>query len=145
MTLDQPVAAYAGVFYEKGGKAEHAKDFQKAIQYYQQALFHNPKHTDSLNRLGHIYYSLGEHQKGISYFLQTSSLVNREWKYWDAIMETGKYYMGKGDYLTAIYYLRRGIHQTKETQTFYYLMRAAQSLNNKPLYERYHSGYMGNY
>ena len=83
--------------------------YDKAIEYYEQALNINKEHFYAIDGLGVTYYRIGEYDKAIEY-IQHELMLNPI----AAMINLSRVYRAKGDYNRAIDYAERVLEKDSE-------------------------------
>lgn len=99
--------AQSALAYSNLGIAERNQgNYEKAIEYSNQALAIDPKHTNAINNLGNIYYDMKKYDQATNYYNQVLVI---DPKYSDALNNLGNANYSQGNYEKALNYYQQAL------------------------------------
>ncbi|WP_445247829.1 tetratricopeptide repeat protein [Microcoleus sp. OTE_8_concoct_300] len=116
------------IYFYRGNAYYKQKEYDRAIEDYNQALLLNPKDVDALYNRGNAYYNKGEYDRAIADYNQ-ALLLNP--KYAEALYNRGIAYELKGDKVKAIESYSQALAVAQDPQVKELAQRKLKELEGK--------------
>ena len=106
------------------------EDYNKAIEFYKQAVEEFPKNKDLIISIGNAYNNLGDHTKAMEWF---TKIPYAEISNMDTLLNIGIIFYNKSEYAEAVNYFKRCTEVSPDfADGYYHLGMSYTALNNIP-------------